>query len=120
MSMGIQAGRASLRGLAGAAAGALLTSCTPWLERGEFALVTAADITLAQYVVVNSEPVTGKGCFTGRQADDLVFSWAVEDALQQPGAEGATVLLTPTFTNHIEDKGSCLQVTGTPARLRTD
>ena len=94
----------------------LLTGCTPWLERGRFAVVSSEESAAARYEAVSDEPVQGEGCFTGRQADDLIFSWAVEDALSKPEANGGTALLDATFTNHVEDKSSCLQVSGIPAR----
>jgi hypothetical protein len=97
---------------------ALLPACTPWLERGRFALVTTDPAVIEHYERLTDKPARGEGCFTGRQADDRVFSWAVEDALA--GVPGATTLLDPVYTNHIEDKRSCLQVTGWPARLRDD
>jgi hypothetical protein len=93
-------------------------ACTPWLERGEFSLVVPAGAAGESYETLSTAPVTGSACFTGRQADDLVFSWAVEDALQQPAAAGATLLLDATYTNYIEDKSTCLRVVGLPARLR--
>ena len=72
----------------------------------------------SEYEVLSDTPIEGEGCFTGRQADDLIFSWAVEDALQKAGIEGATALVDATYTNHIEDKGSCLKVSGLPARRK--
>ncbi|MGI9292064.1 MAG: hypothetical protein ACR2QG_12420 [Gammaproteobacteria bacterium] len=95
-----------------------LTACTPWLGRGEFALVSSQAQLQNNYEQVGTEPISGEGCFTGRQADDLIFSWAVEDALSKPEAEGASVLLYATYTGHVEDKGSCITVTGFPARLK--
>ena len=95
-----------------------LTACTPWLGRGEFALVSSEAQLHNDYEQLGTEPVSGQGCFTGRQADDLIFSWAVEDALSKPEAEGATALLHATYTGHVEDKGSCITVTGFPALAR--
>lgn len=97
----------------------LLTSaCTPWLGRGEFAVVSSETALQDEYEQVGVQPVSGQGCFTGRQAHDLIFSWAVEDALSKPEAEGATALLYATYTGHVEDKGSCITVTGFPARRK--
>jgi len=97
-----------------------VVACTPWLQRGQFALVSTDTALTEQYEVVAEQAVTGQGCFTGKQADDLIFSWATEDALSKPEAKGATTLLNPVYTNHVEDKGSCLQVSGIPARLRSE
>ena len=97
---------------------ALTTACTPWLGRGQFELVSSEADARNRYEVLSTTPVSGEGCFTGRQADDLIFSWAVQDALANADIEGATALLDATYSNHIEDKGSCLQVTGLPARLK--
>ena len=80
----------------------LITGCTPWLGRGEFNLVSSSSAASHLYEPVSTEPVTGEGCFTGRQADDMIFSWAVQDALSNPEAEGATALLDATFSNHVE------------------
>jgi hypothetical protein len=98
----------------------VISGCTPWLGRGEFNLVSSSSAASHRYEPVATKPVTGEGCFTGRQADDLIFSWAVQDALSKPEAEGATALLDATFSNHVEDKSSCLEVTGIPARPRAD
>ena len=95
-----------------------LSACTPWLGRGEFALVSSNATLHDHYEQLGTEPVSGVGCFTGRQADDLIFSWAVEDALSKPAAEGATALLYATYDGHVEDKGSCITVTGLPARRK--
>ena len=95
-----------------------LLGCTSWLDRGEFAMVSTDSALIERYEVLSGQPVSGEGCFTGKQAHDLVFSWAIEDALAKPAAKGATTLLNPLYTNHIEDKRSCLQVSGIPARLK--
>lgn len=103
---------------AGAVTCTLLSGCTPWLGRGDFALVASNDAVTENYAQIGTEAVSGEACFTGRQADDLIFSWAVEDALSKPEAEGATVLLNATYTGHKEDKSSCITVEGYPAKLK--
>ena len=92
----------------------LLAGCSPPLLRGDFTLLSTEDLS-GKYVVISNNELTGKACFSMVKASvfvgDGVFDAAVRDALV--GQPDGTVLVDAEFV----DKGSCISVTGLPARL---
>ena len=91
----------------------ILSACSPYVHRGEFSLVSTESI-VNRYELLSKDKISGQACFnfikTGFFVGDEVFELATKDALSK--VEGATVLLDAEF----KDKGSCVVVTGTPAK----
>ena len=88
----------------------VLMGCS-YRERGRFAAVTAQRPTFA--TVLSPAPASGRACFgAGAElGDDHIIDAAVRDALSRaPGADAIVDAL-------IVDEGTCIRVTGTPARV---
>lgn len=92
----------------------LLIGCSPPMLRGDFSLLSV-DPLGGRVTVLSQQPVKGRACFDMPKAavflGDGVFEAAVVDALQRH--QGATVLVEAEFI----DEGSCVEVSGLPARF---
>jgi hypothetical protein len=92
----------------------LITGCSPPLLRGSFTLLSTEDLS-GKYELLSDQKLTGRACFSIFKAavfaDDAVFDEAVRTALA--GQPEGTVLVHVEFV----DEGSCVNVTGLPAKL---
>jgi hypothetical protein len=91
-----------------------LLGCSPPLVRGDFTLLTIEPLGNS-LIILSQAPVKGRACFnvvkTAVFIGENVFDAAVVDALAKH--EGATVLANAEFV----DDGSCVEVSGLPARF---
>jgi hypothetical protein len=91
-----------------------LTGCSPPMVRGDFTLLAIAPLG-ANLTILSQTPVEGRACFNVAKAavfvGENVFDAAVADALGKHA--GATVLARAEFV----DEGSCVEVSGLPARF---
>ncbi|MEM7359995.1 MAG: hypothetical protein AAF431_12915 [Pseudomonadota bacterium] len=91
------------------------TGCAPNIHRGQFSLISTESIP-GDFEILTTSKVSGEACFNQVKAqlmlDDGVFDASVSDALGK--VQDATILLDAEF----EDKGSCIIVSGTPARKK--
>ena len=85
------------------------------MGRGHFDLIGTSN-TQSRFVAVSNERTEGKACFNQINmqlaADDPVFERAVRDAMS--AFPDATALIDVT----IEDRGSCVYVSGIPAKTK--
>ena len=90
-----------------------LCGCSPLVSRGEFRAVSTKPIQ-HNFVAVSKERSVGRACFNQLKAQlflpDAVYEAAVADAINK--VSGATLLLDAVMV----DEGSCVEVTGIPAR----
>ena len=94
---------------------ALFVGCSPPMLRGEFSLLSTEDLS-PSYDILSEQRLEGKACFNVVKAQMLigegVYDQAVRNALE--GQPDGTMLVDVNFV----DDGSCINVTGLPAKLR--
>ena len=94
---------------------ALVAGCSPPMLRGEFSLLSTENLQ-SKYDVLSEQELEGTACFNMVKAQLLigegVYDQAVRDALV--GQPEGTLLVDVEFV----DDGTCINVTGLPAKLR--
>jgi len=93
----------------------LIVGCSPPLLRGDFTLLSTENLS-GKYDVLSNQKLTGRACFNMIKSSvfvgEGVFDAAVSDALA--GQPEGTLLVDAEFV----DDGSCINVTGLPAKLK--
>ena len=94
---------------------AFVSGCSPPVLRGNFTLLSTEDLS-GKYDVLSNQELTGKACFNLIKPavfiGEGVFDEAVRDALA--GQPEGTLLIDAEFV----DDGTCVNVTGLPAKLK--
>lgn len=91
----------------------LLFSCSPKMHRGSLAILSTEPVE-SRYTALSKQRVSGRACFNQAKGllmlGDGVFDASLQDALSK--TESATVLLSVEY----KDTGSCIVVSGIPAK----